>query len=65
MIINLLNPTKLLFFYDFKLKQCVILFSSSIVNIGYQYFIYGKCLINIIYLARYYILIVNNSDSNL
>ncbi len=48
-----------MFFYDFKLKQSVILFSWLIVNIGYQYFIYGKCLINIIYLSRSYILIFN------
>ncbi len=48
-----------MFFYDFKLKQSVILFSWLIVNIGYQYFIYGKCFINIIYLSRSYILIFN------
>jgi hypothetical protein len=46
-------------FYDFKLKQSIILFSWLIVNIGYQYFIYGKCLINIIYLFYFYILIIN------
>ncbi len=48
-----------MFFYDFKLKQSVILFSWLIVNIGYQYFIYGKCFINIIYLCCPHISTVN------